>query len=197
MRANNFTLEKQTVPARYPEVFSSYLELFEQEEISLRRFERKFRMLCRAIRADLSVRHGDLENPASAGSGGRLSKEEDALRNEFRRNVYALMRELVGLKWWRLVEPLVQRKTPGKRPRSPFAKKFSDLLHYILRDAKTGELTVFDSAAIGDIANQLAYAQRHDVPYQFLIGFLRDVGFDQAAEKERSDAWEAWHPRSL
>lgn len=197
VRNNRFNQEELTVHALYPEIFSSFLELFEQEEIHTKDVEKRFRQLRRAIRADLSARYEDLENPASAGSGGRLSKEEGALRNDLRRNVYVLMRELEGLKWWLHVESLVQRRTPGKRPRSPFAKKYSDLLHYILRDSKTGELSVLDSAAIGDMANQLAYAQRHSVPFQFLIGFLSEVGFDRAAEEERSGGWEDWHPRKL
>lgn len=87
----------------------------------------------------------------------------------------------------------VPREAAKERP----CEEISDLLHYILRDEETGELVVLYTAALGDMANQLAYAQRHEVPFQFLIGFLYEVRFERAAEKERSGGWEAWHPRSL
>lgn len=197
VRNNGFSQGELTIRALYPEIFSPFLEFFAQDEIPVAQLRKEFRRLKHAIRTDLSARHRALENPASASSGGRRTAKEETLRNKFRCNVYTLMRELDGLDWWQFVEPLVQRKTPGKRPRSPFAKKFSDLLHYILRNTKTGKLIVFDSAAIGDVANQLAYAQRHDVPFQFLIGFLYEIGFDQAAEGERSGGWEDWYPHDL
>jgi len=55
---------------------------------------------------------------------------------------------------------------------------------------------VLTSAAIVDMANQLAYAKRHEVPFQFLIGFLAEVQVDLAAKKERAGEWEDWHPLS-
>jgi len=50
------------------------------------------------------------------------------------------------------------------------------------------------SDAIADMANQLAYAHKHNVPFPFLLGFLTHVGFDEAARKAREGTYEDWHP---
>jgi hypothetical protein len=196
-RSNGFNQEVQTVRARYPEIFENFAEFLEQEDLTERDFQKRFRQLCRNLQDDLSTRHRLLANPANEGTGGRLTNREETIRNDLRRNTYILVREFVGQKWWRYIEHLVQRKTPGRRAKSQTTKQFSDVLRYILSDHETGKLLVLDPAAIGDMANQLAYAQRHDVPFQFLIGFLAEVRFEQAAAKERKGDWEDWHPRSL
>ena len=193
VRKNAFSQESQTVRANYPQVFLKFFTRLENEQIDKGTQNRWFCALCRRLRKDLVEGHDSLAEPAFTGSGGRLSKDEARLRNEFRRNVYVLVRELDGLKWWPRIESLIKRETAGKRPSSSVAKPIAELLHFILRD-NNGELPdALNSAAIVDMANQLAYAKRHKVPFQFLIGFLAEVQFDIAAQKERAGEWEEWH----
>ena len=194
MRRNAFTQETQTLRANYPQVFEKFFKLFEREEIDQATLQRWFRALCRRLRADFIAGYEELEKPASAGAGGRLSTEEAQLRNEFRRNVYVLVRDLDGLKWWPYIENLIKRDTAGKRPSSVVAKPIADLMHFVLGGKDGDEPKILSSAAIVDMANQLAYAKRHEVPFQFLIGFLAEVQVDAAAKKERAGEWEDWYP---
>lgn len=196
VRRNAFTQEAQKLGATYPQVFEKFFKLFESEEIDEATLQKRFRALCKRLRADFVAGYERLKKPASAGAVGRLSAEEAELRNEFRRNVYVLVRDLDGLKWWPHIQSLIRRQTAGKRPSSVVAKPIADLIHFILRQKDDDQKEMLSSAAIVDMANQLAYAKRHDVPFQFLIGFLLEVKMDRAAEKERSGAWEDWHPRS-
>lgn len=193
VRKNAFTQEALTVRAAYPPIFEKFFRVFEAEEITQSKLLERFCKLCRRLRKDLIEGHRTIAKPASTGSGGRLSREEYDLRNAFRRNVYILVRDFEGLKWWPHVDSLIKRDTVGKRPRSPVAKHIADVLHFILRDENGDLPDVLNSAAVVDMANQLAYALRHEVPFQFLIGFLAEVQFDKAAERERAGAWEDWH----
>ncbi|GLS88431.1 hypothetical protein GCM10010873_34050 [Cypionkella aquatica] len=96
VRRNAFTQESQILRTNYPHVFEKFFEIFEREEIDQAILQKRFRALCRRLRADFVAGYEELEKPASAGSGGRLSEEEARLRNEFRRNVYVLVRDLDG-----------------------------------------------------------------------------------------------------
>lgn len=194
VRRNAFNQEVQTVRADYPPIFQTFFKVFEVEELTQTTLQKRFRALCRRLREALIEGRSAIEKPASKGSGGRLSREEDNLRNEFRRNVYILVREIEGQKWWPHVDGLIKRQTAGKRPTSPVAKSIADLLHFILREKEEADPAVLDNAAIVDMANQLAYALRHEVPFRFLIGFLLEVRFDKAAQKERAGEWEEWRP---
>lgn len=191
-----FTQEESRVRALYPDLFlKTFGKLSNPDEASEADVQKKFRKICRRLHDEVSARSAQLQATDKKAPRGRRNSAEEALRNDLRRNVYILMRDLDGLKWWRHVENLVQRKSPGKRARSITAKRYADVLHYILRDDETGNV-LLPSPAIGEISNQLAYAHRHDVPFPFLSGFLSEVHFEKAAQKERANEWESWHPSS-
>lgn len=166
-------------------------ELPNPDEASKAEVQKGFQNICHRIHQQIAMQLQVMNKSHS----GRRDSEEEALRNELRRNAYILMHVLDDRKAWHLIEDLIQRKTPGKRARSHMAKRYVDLLHYILRDDETGNV-LLPSPAIGEISNQLAYAHRHDVPFPFLSGFLSEVHFEKAAQKERANEWESWHPSS-
>lgn len=202
VRNNGFTQEVSAVHASYPNLFlKTFAKLFDGKEITKEAVQKKFKKFCHKLCDEISAKYKELKPPVSkapekVAPKRRRGEETEKLRNDLRRDVYVLMRDIEGLKWWSYIEPIVQRNTRGKRARSLLAQRYTDVLHYILRDEKSGGTIILDGAAIGEVANQLAYAHRHEVPFPFLIGFLSEVHFETAATKERSGNWEDWYPHS-
>jgi hypothetical protein len=125
-----------------------------------------------------------------------LSNEASAIRDHLRLHCYILYRDYCGLGWWATVNNEIRRKSAGRRAKSETTKQINDLLHCITSGRKETSASLLGNNALTDIANQLAYAHKHDVPFQFLLGFLAHVGFDNAAERERHGLFESWHPQS-
>lgn len=195
-RRRAFTQEVQTVRAIYPPIFRRFFDQLEADKWSEESFRKHFMILCKRLRISFVQGLTELLGRESSVAGGRRQGREETLRNDLRRNTYILFRELHGLRLWETVSDLVERKSPGKRQHSLFAKELSSLLHYILGSSDGEKPSPLPSAVIADMANQLAYAARHEVPFQFLIGFLSEVGFENAAVKGRSGTVEKWYGKS-
>lgn len=99
-----------------------------------------------------------------------------------------------GLGWWPYVENMVHRKTAGRRASNLETKEFNNVLRRILPPKSDVVNPILKPNMLGDIANQLGYALKHDIPFQFLIGFLKEVGIEKAAAKQRAKEYEEWHP---
>lgn len=146
-----------------------------------------FKKICRRIRRDTEERlEGRKAGLPKAGSADDL--------DDFKRHVYTLVRDMRKLGWWPCIEALVHRKEVGRRPKRATTKRFTEVLRYITQTSKSERGAFLSVKKLGDIANQLAYALNHDVPLPFLIGFLKDVGIEEAARKQRAELYEEWHP---
>lgn len=151
-----------------------------------------FEQMCHDICDGLGELAAELKEPLTGREAGRPSKGVAKIYNDLRLKTYMVVREMESRGVWGHVDPLVARATPGRRAKNPMTKRFIDVLFFLSQS----EGSIFlERKALADIANQLAYADRHDVPFQFLLGFLAHVGFDKAAERERAGRYEIWHPK--
>ncbi|QXI66103.1 hypothetical protein CP157_03895 (plasmid) [Paracoccus marcusii] len=151
-----------------------------------------FQQVCQAIRVKLRKHAAKLEEPLTERRAGRPSRAIAKIYDDLRLKTYILVRDMEGLGVWPHVDVIVARTTPGRRAKNQMTRRFIDVL-YFLSQAE-GPIGL-ERKVLADFANQLAYAHRHDVPFQFLLGFLAQVGFDEAARKERADLYEPWHPK--
>ena len=190
LRNNQYNQEELVVRAVYPALFEPVSEVADPRSPDVKDVRRCFKKLCNAIRSETAALAVSLPEKKS----GRPTKEESAMRDLLRLLTYVLVREFEGLRWWPHIEPVIHRSTPGRRPDSDSAKRFTDVLRHITGYDQGEAAISLSSDALSDMANQLAYASKHDVPFQFLIGFLMQVGLENAAANERSESFEPWHP---
>lgn len=195
LRSKDYNQEQQIVDARYPDLFEPISKILDQEEREADDIWACFDEICRSIRKQMKKQTKAIETPKASPSSGRPSKEQSTINDFLRLHTYILVRDFEGLRWWKHIEKAIYRQTPGRRARSENTKKFTDVLHYILTAPQAAPVAL-PTDALSDIANQLAYAAKHNVPFQFLIGFLMHVGLDKAAANERAGKYEAWCPYS-
>lgn len=197
LRRKAYNQEEQLVRAVYPTIFSGLRKLLTDETCDAADVRSGFESVCQAIQEKLNKQIGKLKKPLAKRRPGRPRDDLSAIQNDLRFYVYILVRDMKGLGWWEHIEPLIERKTPGRRAGTAAARGFADVLFYIVNQSgpATGLGNLLSSNAIADMANQLAYAYRHDVPFPYLLGFLTHVGFDEAARKQRAGGtYERWHP---
>lgn len=187
--------EQQLVHPVQPTLFNPIDKLLEQLD-SLAEDEKAqeeelvracFKKICGTIRRRAEREIEKLQS-------NRPTRSQAAAMDDLRRHTYFLVREMTGLGWWPIIEELVHHNAPGRRSNNADTKRFNDVLRYIVTPEVEGSDPLLGVNARGDIANQLAYALKHGVPYQFLIGFLKEVGMDRAAREQRADHYEEWHP---
>jgi len=138
--------------------------------------------------------------PAKGREKEGASKQVTRLYNNLRKHVYIIVRDSQANGCWTHIEALVRRNRAGKQAKSQTAQMFADVFNYLL-NADLNELgdtealnALLDKDAVNKMSHQIAYASRHDVPFQFLRGFLLQVGLDEAVKKERKGSHEKWHP---
>jgi len=187
---------KQVVRAEYPKIFRLIPDEVDAKKYDPGEVRACFKSLCENIHTKLNEQIERLQEPWSGRGSGRPSREITDIHNNLRFDVYILVREVKRLEWWGHVKEMVDRKTPGRRAKNLTARRYIEVLYYLINDPEPGTnlSELLSSDAIADMANQLAYAHKHDVPFPFLLGFLTHVGFDEAARKAREGTYEDWHP---
>ena len=189
LRKKTYNQEELVVRAVYPALFEPIAEVSDLDSPTEKDVRKCFKKLCSAIRDETA----DLAVTLPQKKSGRPSKEESAMRDHLRLLTYILVKDFEGLRWWPHIEPVIHRGTPGRRPDSDSAKRFTDVLWHITGFDQGEAAIPLSSDALSDMANQLAYASKHDVPFQFLIGFLMQVGLENAAANERKKSYEPWY----
>lgn len=194
--------------ANYPELLTPLAELLaptRSPEPSKKQIRKRFEETCGNIRRQLQQgleeaaqnskkEKSGLSLPKPKG-GGRPGSEFAKAHDEFRRCAYILTQLVKPPEVWPTIKGIVHRDFPGPTASSKNARKINCLLHHIIQTSASDGVETLDADALGAIANQLAYALKHEVPFPFLIGFLKEVRMDEAARKERTGRYEEWHPK--
>ncbi|MCZ0963506.1 hypothetical protein [Paracoccus benzoatiresistens] len=175
--------------ALYPQVLEPLTDVDRDDGDAVREC---FEQMCHAIRVRLGELAAELEEPLTGRKAGRPSGDLAKIYNDLRLKTYMVVREMERLGVWEHVDALVARATPGRRAKNLMTRRFIDVLFFLSQSEGS---ILLERKVLADFANQLAYAHRHDVPFQFLLGFLAEIGFDEAARKERADQYEIWHPK--
>lgn len=150
LRSKGDKQEDQPVRTRYPRRLDDFIAFLEAGSITEKSLKKQFKLVCERLRNASLARYATLKRPASGETKGRLLGDEVALRNNLRRNVYIVLNATVELEGWGAIETALRREAPGKRPTSQWAKTFTDLLHFVLREHKDADPVVLTSAAIND-----------------------------------------------
>jgi hypothetical protein len=193
--------------AHYPQLLAPLAALLastRSPKPSKKQIRNCFEETCRNIRRQLQqgleeaaqnlVKKGGLSSPKRKG-GGRPGSEFARAHDEFRRCAYILTQLVKQPEVWPTIKGIVHREFFGRPPSSKIARQISYILHHIIQTSASDGVETLDADALTTIANQLAYALKHEVPFPFVIGFLKEVRMDEAAHRQRAGLYEDWHPK--